>query len=166
MKRPVPRMRPARRDDVARLIEIEAACYSSDQLSRRSFTRLIGSASALVIVAELDACIAGYALILLRKNSTIARLYSLAVDPAFSGRSIGRSLLGEAERQARARSVTKLRLEVRRDNDVAASLYRSAGFHETDCLPGYYSDGGDGTRYEKSLIGAIGGSIANQNGER
>jgi ribosomal-protein-alanine N-acetyltransferase len=144
-------VRRARISDLDRLIEIEQACFSSDRLSRRSFSRQIGSPRSAVFVATAEDRIAGYAMILFRSTSAIARLYSLAVDPAFRGRSVGRILVDEAERIAIGRGADRLRLEVRLDNMAARSLYVSAGYQEIRDLPRYYADGGDGIRYEKVL---------------
>lgn len=94
---------------------------------------------------------AGYAIILFRSNSSAARLYSLAVDPRCRGAAIGRLLLREAECTAAGRGATRLRLEVRVDNEAARALYISAGFRPIEDLPGYYADGGAGIRYEKIL---------------
>jgi ribosomal-protein-alanine N-acetyltransferase len=70
-------------------------------------------------------------------------LLDLAVDPGARRRGVGRELvravLGYA-REARARLVL---LEVRRSNDAAIALYRSAGFSENGVRRGYYSDNGE-----------------------
>ncbi len=149
--KPTVRFRKAAAGDADRLSEIETASFSGDRLSRRSFARHITSRSASVILAVAGPVIAGYALVLFRRNSGIARLYSLAVDPAFAGRSIGRALVGEAERVSLRRGADRLRLEVRVDNRPALSLYGSAGFEKICDLQNYYADGGDGMRYEKAL---------------
>ena len=137
--------------DLDGLAEIEALSFSSDRLSRRSFARHIGNRNAAVIVARSLSEIVGYALVLFRSNSRIARLYSLAVAPAFTGKSVGRALLCEAQYVARSRGAERLRLEVRTDNQRARSLYSSAGFQKICDLPDYYADGGDGIRYEIAL---------------
>jgi ribosomal protein S18 acetylase RimI-like enzyme len=150
LRRPV-RFREAVAGDVDRLVEIETLSFSGDRLSRRSFVRLIASPSAAVIVAATRSGIAGYALVLFRRHSEIARLYSLAVDPAFAGRSIGRALVREAERVSIRHGANRLRLEVRADNRPALSLYGASGFEKIRDLRDYYADGGDGMRYEKAL---------------
>ena len=147
--------------DLDGLIGIETLSFSSDRLSRRSFSRHIGSRNAAVIVARSPSGIAGYALVLFRAHSRIARLYSIAVAPAFAGKSVGRALLSEALRVARLRGAERLRLEVRTDNTRALSLYSSAGFQKICDLPNYYADGGDGVRYEIAL-----GSSAQTGGNR
>jgi len=57
-----------------------------------------------------------------------ARILSIAVDPAWQGRGIGRRLLEMTLGRLRARRVACVRLEVRPDNEPALRLYRSVGF--------------------------------------
>lgn len=145
------RLRKAVPGDVDRLTDIEVLSFSGDRISKRSFARHIASRSAAAIVAAKGPNVAGYALVLFRRNSGIARLYSLAVDPAFAGQSIGRALVREAERVALRRGADRLRLEVRADNRPALSLYGASGFQKICDLQDYYADGGNGMRYEKAL---------------
>jgi ribosomal protein S18 acetylase RimI-like enzyme len=55
-------------------------------------------------------------------------VHDLAVLPAHRGRGLGRALLDEAERRARARDCCKLTLEVHDTNTGAKKLYREFGF--------------------------------------
>lgn len=55
-------------------------------------------------------------------------VHDLAVLPAQRGRGIGRALLDEAERRARARGCCKMTLEVHQTNTGAQRLYREFGF--------------------------------------
>lgn len=135
--------------DLGALIDLENRSFSSDRISRSSLRRLIGSPSAAVIVAAADETLAGYAVVLFRASSSIARLYSLAVDPAFRG--LGRELLGAAERRAAARGCRSMRLEVRHDNDRAINLYRRASYRQFGNKPAYYADGATALRFEKEL---------------
>jgi ribosomal protein S18 acetylase RimI-like enzyme len=59
-------------------------------------------------------------------------VHDLAVLPEHRGRGIGRSLLEEVERRARARGAGKLTLEVRDSNHGAKRLYRRFGFGPWD----------------------------------
>jgi ribosomal protein S18 acetylase RimI-like enzyme len=55
-------------------------------------------------------------------------VHDLAVQPGYRGRGIGRLLLEEVERRARARGSSKLTLEVHASNEGAMRLYRRFGF--------------------------------------
>ena len=147
-------IRPAEPADVNALVDLETQAFASDRLNRRSFAALIKRPSAILLVAADAAQFAGYALVLTRRGSLAARLYSLAVDPALSGRGIGALLLTAAERAAAARGAQVLRLEVRADNPGAIGLYESRGYRCLGRREGYYQDGMDALRFERRLAGA------------
>jgi ribosomal-protein-alanine N-acetyltransferase len=74
------------------------------------------------------------------------RIYTLAVDPEYWGRSIGLRLLGRIMRDFHAMRVGRVYLEVDRDNEPAIQLYRRHGFCGMEELPDYYGPGGHGLR--------------------
>jgi [ribosomal protein S18]-alanine N-acetyltransferase len=125
--------------------------FDRDELSRRSLRYYIGATTAVFLVAELETAIVGDAIVAFRRDSSVARLYSLAVAPSATGRGLGRALLRRCEREADARGSGKLRLEVRADNAAAIALYRSAGYHEFGRYDDYYEDGASALRFEKDL---------------
>ena len=104
------------------------------------------------MVAQADGDIAGVAVILFRANSRIARLYSIAVAPHYSGRGIASALIAAAESAARARNGRVLRLEVHEKNHPAIKLYLKAGYHEFARHQHYYQDRGHALRFEKRLL--------------
>ena len=59
-------------------------------------------------------------------------VHDLAVRPGYRGRGVGRLLLEEVERRARARGSSKLTLEVHATNAGAMRLYRRFGFGPWD----------------------------------
>ena len=63
---------------------------------------------------------------------TSLNVHDLAVQPGYRGRGIGRLLLEEVERRARARGSSKLTLEVHATNEGAMRLYRRFGFGPWD----------------------------------
>ncbi|WP_170132266.1 GNAT family N-acetyltransferase/peptidase C39 family protein [Hoeflea marina] len=148
-----PRIRPATIDDIDALDGIEQATFSTDRISRRSFRALIDRPTAATLVAELDGVLAGYTMILFRAGTGMARLYSLAVSPAFAGKGVGRALLAAAEHAAMEHDRILLRLEVREDNVGAIGLYKSAGYRRIGRHDGYYEDGMAALRLEKLLRG-------------
>jgi ribosomal protein S18 acetylase RimI-like enzyme len=144
-------IRTARVSDIDALAAIENAVFEADRISRKSFRHLVGAGTAAVVVAESGGRIAGYCVVLFRKGSLAARLYSIATDAGTGGSGHGRALLDAAERAARASGRRSLRLEVREDNDRARLLYERNGYRRTGQVPGYYADGATAFRYEKQL---------------
>lgn len=133
------------------LLDLENSCFESDRIARRNLRRLLCSPSALCIGAFQGKELAGSMVVLFRSNSSIARIYSLAVAPHTRGLGIGKRMIAKAEREARARGCRCLRLEVRMDNPAAIRLYERCGFTDTKMRPGYYEDGTDAVVFWKEL---------------
>jgi len=147
-----PVIRPASAADIDALLQIERHCFSSDRLSRRSFLRLIRHGHASLQIALTDAgAAAGYALVLYRRGTRLARLYSLAVLPDYRGLGLAQQLLQESELAAREQNCIFMRLEVNVHNDSAIALYRRGGYHPIGTIREYYEDGGDALKMEKPM---------------
>ncbi len=150
---PLP-IRPARASDIDALVQIETAAFATDRISRRSFRQLIERESAVTTVVEADGRVAGYSMVLFRAGSGVARLYSIAVDPAHAGAGLGRRLLQAAEEAAFEHDRLFLRLEVREDNRHAVAIYEKNGYRRIGREENYYEDGAPALRYEKLLRGS------------
>ncbi len=83
----------------------------------------------------------------------MARLYSLAIDPAARGRGLGSELLERAEAAALKAGKAVLRLEVRPDNSAAIRLYEEAGYRAFGRYLDFYADRSPALRFEKRLAG-------------
>ena len=142
------RSRPA---DLDALWDLENQVFETDRMSRRSLQRILASPAAVALVAEAAGATVGAAIVLFRANSSIARLYSLAVAPNHTGRGIASALLLAAEKTARAHGSHLLRLEVHEKNHGAIKCYRKAGYHEFGRHHAYYEDRGRALRFEKAL---------------
>jgi ribosomal protein S18 acetylase RimI-like enzyme len=127
-------IRLAQMSDLPELLRLENACFSGDRISRRSFRRFLESAGASCLVAEANGQMLGYALLLFRSGTAMARLYSFAVDPAARGSGLSRRLLAAAEADAFERERILLRLEVREDNAPARALYERPAIGATGGL--------------------------------
>lgn len=148
-------LRRATIDDIPALLELERESFHGDRLGRRQFRHLLGpGANARTMVLVNGARILGYVMLLFRRGSRLARLYSIAVDPNARGRGVGRVLLNAAEQQAVERNCTGLRLEIRKDNAASIGLFNSSGYARIGEYPDYYEDGMDAWRYEKRLQAA------------
>ena len=137
--------------DLDALLALEQQVFTTDRISRRGLRRFLSSSSAHVLVAEADGKPVGYALVLFRKRTGVARLYSIAVDPHAARRRVGATLLAAAEQAAGERGAGRLRLEVRADNEAAVALYRKSGYRQFGRLARYYDDQADALRFEKRL---------------
>ncbi|GGL68837.1 GNAT family N-acetyltransferase [Halocalculus aciditolerans] len=73
----------------------------------------------------------------------LGHVKDLAVHPDRQGEGLGRALLERGLAVLAAQNVRSVKLEVRRSNQAALSLYRDHGFEYLRTLPRYYSDGED-----------------------
>jgi len=150
-------LREAQLSDIPALLAIEERCFVTDRLTRRSFQYMLSKAKASVLVELHGNVIAGYALVLFHAGTSLARLYSFAVDPPFRSQGVGTRLLYAAEQAARSHDCIYLRLEVRRDNELAIALYKRNGYREFGVYTDYYEDHMEALRLEKRL-GSVGPS--------
>jgi ribosomal protein S18 acetylase RimI-like enzyme len=134
-------------------MRIEAQAFETDRLNAQSLRNLIKNDTASVIVAEsTPGGLAGYCVVLFRKGTAVARLYSMATDTRVRGTGVARALMGAMEADAKERGSLFLRLEVRPDNAAAIRLYESFGYKPFGRHFQYYEDDTDALRYEKSLL--------------
>ncbi|MCK0152734.1 GNAT family N-acetyltransferase/peptidase C39 family protein [Alcanivorax sp. S6407] len=145
-------LRPALPADLDALSALEQRCFDSDRLSRRSFKKWIKRQhEGLIVAVSPKQEVAGYALVLLQPGTRLARLYSIAVDPAQRGLKLGERLMEAAEAYAHEERRLYLRLEVRKDNPGAIALYEKRGYKLFGLAPDYYEDHQDALRYQKRL---------------
>ncbi len=149
------RLEAASVDDLPALVALEDAAFAGDRISARSWRRLMRSTSSSVTVArdaaEGEARIVGSAVLLRRSNSSVARLYSIAVAPDSRGRGVSTALLEDAIQRMRDAGAAVLRLETRADNAAAQRLFARRGFVARGRKTAYYEDGEDALLFQKSL---------------
>jgi len=145
-------IRTARSRDIARLESLRRAVLPPAQVPSPGLRELLNGKSAVVLVAVEQDRIAGYAVVLFRRTTSIARLHAIAVDPAARGRGIGRALLSAAEAEARNRGDLFMRAELAPDCRAAIKLLTSLGYRPFDRHLGYCAANGTAGRYEKALI--------------
>ncbi|MGD8547448.1 MAG: GNAT family N-acetyltransferase/peptidase C39 family protein [Thiohalophilus sp.] len=144
-------LRPATPDDLDELVRIENVSFVTDRFSRRNFRYLLTKANACTLVDEQDGCLRGYVMLLFNTGTSLARLYSYAVDPDWRGQGVGQALVNAAEQEAMAHDCIALRLEVRRDNTASIRLFEKNGYRAIGTVEDYYEDHMDALRFEKSL---------------
>ncbi|HEX6277650.1 MAG TPA: ribosomal protein S18-alanine N-acetyltransferase [Polyangiaceae bacterium] len=129
---------PATASDSARIRELSLysrSGFDPDEELARPWARL------WVARASPDGEPLGFALVWHAADEV--QLLDLAVDERARRRGVGRELVRFVLAYARETRSRLVLLEVRRSNEAAIALYRSAGFTENGVRRGYYSDNGE-----------------------
>lgn len=154
MHRGISQVRRATSRDIEGILALEAL-FPGDRMTRRSLARLVRSPTASIWVAcsrkVPSDCVQAALVLLIRRNTRVARVYSLAVAPAVRGQGLATALVETAQRWATDAGKLAISLEVRCDNLAARALYQRLGYTPVSALSGYYDDGGDGIRLQKKL---------------
>lgn len=144
-------IKPADKTHLEALVALENACFDTDRLTRRNFQWMLSKAKASLLVAENESELLAYILILFHKGTSLARIYSVAVQPEARGMGLARALMTAAEAEATAHDCLHMRLEVRKDNASAIQLYQRLGYREFETWLHYYEDATDALRFEKRI---------------
>ncbi|MDR2790761.1 MAG: ribosomal protein S18-alanine N-acetyltransferase [Campylobacteraceae bacterium] len=144
-------IKPACKADLKALCEIENEAFDKNSyaLSCKNFLYHIGKNQ--LFISKIDDKIAGYILLLTRKKSSKARIYSIAVKKEFQQQGIGKKLLEESFAWTKKSGKKAVSLEVNAANFSAVKLYEKAGFVKIKILANYYPDGANAIRMEKLL---------------
>ena len=128
-------VRPLREADLPAVLALEGRCFP-DPWSEEVFRASLREERSLWLGAEWAGQLVGYA----GMQWVLDEGYvdNLAVDPLFRRRGAASALLRAFFREAEARELAFLSLEVRIGNRGAAALYASLGFREVGVRPGYY----------------------------
>lgn len=148
------RIRQATLDDEKMLIEIEKHAFNMrDAFGKRHIRYLLSNPHGSIIsdVILWEEKVVGWACWMMRKRSTVVRLYNLALLPFFQGKGIAKEYL-KIRLQEFAKTHDYCHLEVRISNERARALYTTMGFSIKERLVGYYGDE-DGYRMRLRLRG-------------
>lgn len=129
---------PLTPSDAARCAELEAQLFDGDDpWPERAFLAELAAKHNHYVAARVDDKLVGYAGIarLGRLKPFEYEIHTIAVDPAYQGKGIGRRLLDGLLDYADGATVF---LEVRTDNEAAIALYESAGFEKVGLRKRYY----------------------------
>jgi ribosomal protein S18 acetylase RimI-like enzyme len=128
-------LRPATTDDDASLLALdvgEPGTGFPSVFARERDSFFGAHEPSATIVAVLDAVVVGYLTLThptaLPENAHVFAVEGFTVRADLRGRGIGRALLDEAARTARAAGGTKLSLGVLSSNPTAQSVYEKSGF--------------------------------------
>ena len=123
--------------DAQRCAELEKLLFDGDKpWGPEAFLEALASRHHYLAAREGQSLV-GYAGLF--RAGDQAEIHTLAVDPAYHGRGIGRALLHAMLDHAARATVF---LEVRTDNKAAIQLYRSEGFTVIGTRRGYYRPSG------------------------
>jgi [ribosomal protein S18]-alanine N-acetyltransferase len=126
-------IRPAREDDVPRLLELQAASPEAAQWGPEQYWSAIsGQIPLRCLVAEGDGAVVGM-IVFRGPLAGEAEILNLAVAPDWRRQGIGAALIRAACEQP-----ADLFLEVRRSNRGGIAFYRRCGFLEAGCRKDYY----------------------------
>jgi ribosomal protein S18 acetylase RimI-like enzyme len=153
-------IRPATLSDLDALVTLEQRCFETDRLSRRNFRHLLARGHASTLVLELDGQLCAYVMVLFRSGISLARLYSIAVDPAQRGRHLSEQLVAAAEALALGQDCVLMRLEIRADNPASIGLFKKLGYRPFGTYAGYYEDRADALRFQKYLAAHLDPAMA------
>jgi len=126
-------LRPGGGEDLASIAQIQAATPEASQWDVPEYLKYD------LMVAVCAGRVAGFA-VARRLAEGESELLNLAVHPAFRRRGVGRRLIVALT----AGHPGMLWLEVRESNLGARKFYKSLGFCEAGCRPGYYPDSSEG----------------------
>jgi ribosomal-protein-alanine N-acetyltransferase len=125
-------MNPA---DVAGIVCIEQRVHACPW-SCGNFTDALTS-NYVCKVFEAEGEILGYVVLMVALDE--AHLLNIGIAAEYQRKGLGRWLLGETMKIARALNTRRMLLEVRSTNAAALGLYRDVGFREIGLRRGYYS---------------------------
>ncbi len=161
--RPAHVVRPARADDVPHVAAIERASFS-DPWSRRSFAELLDRPEVYFVVAAAQPAppaatppggVLGYAVAWFVVGE--GEVANIAVHQGCRGQGVGASLLDDVLREAEARTVDTVFLEVRESNVPARALYASRDFHPVGRRRNYYRSPVEDALLLRRTTGTAGG---------
>ncbi|MDM7861439.1 GNAT family N-acetyltransferase/peptidase C39 family protein [Alteromonas sp. ASW11-36] len=144
-------IRSAQKTDLDQLVAIENAAFNNDRISRKRFVHWLKAENCVFLVAQREQRIVGYGLVLLRKGTRLARLYSIAIEQHCAGQGIGKALLLALEHETLKTGRLYMRLEVASNNTAAQRLYLSIGYKPFGSYADYYDNHIDAIRMQKSI---------------
>lgn len=134
-------LQPATIRDLSALRKLEKACFEKDAWPLLDLIAVLTWPDVIRIKAVKDGMMIGFVAGEPRSSKREFWIATIAVDPRYQRRGIGRRLLRACEEQAQ---LHQLKLTVRISNQPAISLYEKEGYRTMDIWQGYYVDGEDG----------------------
>ena len=134
--------------DLSALRKLKHLCFEKDAWSLFDLIAVLSWPDVVRLKAVETDVMIGFVAGEKRSSQGSGWIATLAVDPHYQRRGIGRALLKMCEERL---EVPRIKLTVRISNQVAISLYEKEGYRTVDIWARYYNDGEDGLVMEKSL---------------
>lgn len=139
---------PATILDLNSLRKLERACFDKDAWSLFDLIAVLSWGDVVRLKAVEDGAMIGFVAGDTRPSQGVAWVATIAVDPRFQRRGVGRALLLACEARV---NLPNMKLTVRASNHGAIALYEKEGYRPIDVWKKYYNDGEDGLVMEKVL---------------
>ena len=134
--------------DLGSLRRLEHACFEKDAWPLLDLIAVLSWPDVIRLKAVEDGELIGFVAGDPRPSEGASWVATIAVDPRYQRRGIGRALLHACEEKTK---LPRMKLTVRISNQGAISLYQKVGYRTVDIWKKYYSDGEDGLVMEKPL---------------
>ncbi|MEN9342580.1 MAG: tRNA ((37)-N6)-threonylcarbamoyltransferase complex transferase subunit TsaD [Actinomycetota bacterium] len=136
-------IRKAVETDLAEIMRIEHSCFANDAWSTQTMAEELAGENRFYFVAQSNSKhsseeLIAYAGLAISPATAQGDIQTIAVSQSARGQGLGRALMQALLAEAKSKSITEIFLEVRADNETAASLYRSLGFEQIDIRKRYY----------------------------
>lgn len=141
-------IQPAGLFDLNALLRLERACFDKDAWPLLDLVAVLTWHGVVRLKAVNNGEMIGFAACDPRPSQSIAWISTIAVDPRYQRRGIGRALLRACEERA---GQPRVKLSVRVTNHGAIALYEKEGYRTVDVWGRYYSDNEDALVMEKIL---------------
>jgi len=134
--------------DLGALRRLETACFDKDAWPLLDLIAVLTWPEVIRLKAVEAGEMIGFVAGDPRSSDGVAWISTIAVDPRYQRRGVGRALLRACEAQI---ELPRMKLTVRISNQGAIALYEQEGYQMVDLWRGYYNDGEDGLVMGKNL---------------
>ena len=128
-------IRDARREDLARIEQLEQQCFSVPWTPAQLESQLPDEMHVFLVAEEAGSVLGYVGMMTVLDEGYIS---NVAVAPEARRRGIGKQLIEELMRRAEERELSFVTLEVRQHNTPAIGLYAAQGFVPVGLRKNYY----------------------------
>lgn len=143
-------IQPANILDLNALRRLERVCFEKDAWPLLDLIAVLTWVDVIRFKAVENGEMIGFVACDPRPFEAVAWIATIAVDPRWQRRGIGRMLLRACEESIKQ---PRMKLSVRISNHGAIELYEKEGYHTVDVWGRYYADDEDALVMEKVLQG-------------